>query len=178
MRRYHIIMLLKKFIIFYSSAISYPVCGRVWSSCITTVDSRQVGGGAWRGDGQGLFTVQNDGLCCGGPLPPWSKIPMRPGERCVQQTWGVCGNRWWWSMQPVVVVVNASGRRRDDAALMKTFAGARSLHDDRRRRCTGTRVRNITSFACTRTANRDDKRRKRKTEKTKRSVVWYIFYKL
>lgn len=33
---------------------------------------------------------------------------------------------------------------------MKAFAGARLLHDDGRRRCTGTRVRNITSFACTR----------------------------
>ncbi|CAI6362773.1 unnamed protein product [Macrosiphum euphorbiae] len=42
-----------------------------------------VGDGAWRGDGEGLFTVKDDRLsCCRcGSLPPWSKIPMRSGDR-------------------------------------------------------------------------------------------------
>lgn len=91
------IMLLKKIIIFYSTVISYPVCGRVWSWSITTVDSRQASGGAWRGEG--LFTVQNDRLRCGVALPPWSKIPMRSGERCVQPTFYPRG-KGWWSIQP------------------------------------------------------------------------------
>jgi len=70
--------------LFVRDKLSYPVRGRVWSWSITTVDSGQVvGDGAWRGDGEGLFTVKDDRLsCCRcGSLPPWSKIPMRSGER-------------------------------------------------------------------------------------------------
>jgi len=162
----YIIMLLKKITIFYSTVISYPMCGRVWSWSIITADSRRVGGGTWRGEG--LFTVQNDRLCCGIALPPWSKIPMRSGERCVQPT--------TWLSARQGVVVNATGRRRDDAAEMKTFAGARLLHDDRRRRCTGTRVRNITSFACTRAIGtmRDENENPTKRNLLRRMLLYII----
>jgi len=149
MRRYRIVMVLKKFIVFFFLFVrdKSSVRGR---ECDHSGLSRQVGGGAWR-----WATAE-------GRLVPYLHGRKSRWRGSIRPT---CGVRGKW------VAVSATGRRRDDAAQMETFAGARSLYGGRRRRCTGTRVRNITSFACTRPTGNGERRETEKTERG-RSAVW------